>query len=109
MPRRRAKRMRKLILAIPLFLLLVSTSFSQVCTGSVYLYDGKLGVGWRCTDIDSVDLVSGTVSPKFDWSFFSSTVYYSVTLTSSTADTVRCIFKGYDPISGNYQAIDTIS
>lgn len=98
--------MIKTILALLLF---ASVSFSQVWTGSVHQNDGKLGIGWSATDIDSVDLVTGAVSPKFDWSLFSSTVYYSITLTSSTADTVRCIFKGYDPVSGNYQAIDTVS
>lgn len=98
----------KTLIALLLFIVTIPT-FSQVWTGTVVHNDGKMGIGWSCTDIDSVDLVSGATSPKFDWSFMSSTIYYSVTLTSSTADTVRCIFKGYDPVSGNYQAIDTIS
>lgn len=101
--------MKKIIILIALLVSYVS--FSQVWTGTVYQYDGKLGIGYSATDVDSVDLVgaTGTSSPKFDWSFFSSTIYYSVTLTSSSADTIRAIFEGYDPVSANYQAIDTIS
>jgi hypothetical protein len=99
--------MKKILIIALLFI--TANLFSQVWVGSVIQNDGKLGIGWSCTDIDSVDLVTGTVSPKFDWSFMSTTVYYNATLKSSTADTVRCIFKGYDPISGNYMAIDTIS
>lgn len=65
------------------------------------------------TDVDSTDLVSGLTSDVFDWSDICDDVAdapnfrYAYTTTSAN-DTLMCLVDAYDPLTGNFNTIDSL-
>lgn len=77
------------------------------------LQHGSKSFSITFTDVDSLDLVGGMKSDVFDWSYISNALgdapNFCYAYTSSSAnDTLKCLLYGYDPLTANYNLLDTV-
>jgi hypothetical protein len=112
--------MKKLIFAV-IFILTSLTVFAQIEPAvkegnfNVYhrYYDNIKEYYVTFTDVDSVDLVSGLTSDTWAWDDIATSTSsapsfrYAYTTTSAN-DTLMCLLQGYDPLTGNYNTLDSL-
>ena len=103
---------------IGLILLLITVSvFSQVPQGNFNVtkvwYKTVILYHTTFTDVDSLDLVSGLTTDVWDWGDIcgnttdAPSFRYAYTTTSAN-DTLMCLLQGYDPVTGNYNTLDSL-
>ena len=110
--------MKKLIKIFSIIAVFAGVVLSQGLPQGNFDVDQKYAKGveiFQCTftDVDSADLVSGLKSDVFDWSnvtsSYSSTVQFAMAYTTTSAnDTLKVLLYGYDPLTENYNLIDTL-